>query len=127
MASIAAVEVAKEVISEVRKGKIPNRYRISVKHGYSPQSAKASKAVRTKAYQSVITPLVERLEEERNAVVEALKTTRSKAKYRDLIDGLDKITKNIQLLTGGATSNIAMGVRRLKDDELISIAEGSKD
>lgn len=122
--SLAAREVAREVISEVRKGKIPNRYRISVKHGYSPQSAKASKAVRTKAYQQEIEPLTSRLEKERDAIIECLKSTRNKAKYRDLIDGLDKITKNIQLLTGGATQNIAIGVKTLKDDELQRIAEG---
>lgn len=51
-------------------------------------------------------PLVERLENERNAIIARLEKVRSKAKYRDLIDGLDKITKNIQLLTGGSTDNV---------------------
>src|SRR3990167_9140475 len=125
MASIAAKEVAREVIKQVYRGVKPKISVIAPKKGYSPRTAHSGKIQNTKSYQSVIQPLVLRLEEERNAIVEALKTTRSKAKYRDLIDGLDKITKNIQLLTGGATSNIAIGVRRLKDDELISLAEGS--
>src|SRR3990167_4954078 len=126
MASIAAREVGVEVLETLGRGKRPVLGKIALKKGYALKTSKNPKNItETKSYQSVISPLVVKLEEERDAIVEALKTTRSKAKYRDLIDGLDKITKNIQLLTGGATSNIAIGVRRLKDDELISLAEGS--
>lgn len=125
MGSIAAEEVAKEVIDTVRRGKIPNRSKISIKHGYSPQSAKASKAVRTKTYQDTIKPFVQKLEEERERAINDLKGKIGKAKYRDLVDAIDKLTKNHQLLTGGATSNVAIGVKSLKDDELQHIADGS--
>ena len=40
---------------------------------------------------------------------ESGKITRDKAKYRDLMDGLDKISKQIQLLTGGKTDDVGLG------------------
>lgn len=101
----SAIAVAQEVISEVRKGKIPNKQVIQRKHGYSASSARAMKATRTRAYKETMRPLLERLEEERDRAISMLKGRISKAKYRDLIDGLDKITKNIQLLSGGRTGD----------------------
>lgn len=125
MSSLAAAEVAKEVLGTIGKGKRPNITRIAVKKGYTYKTANSGQVQKTKTFQNEIQPLVQRLEEERDAIIERLKATRDKAKYRDLIDGMDKVTKNIQLLTGGATENIAVGVKKLKDDELISIVEGS--
>jgi hypothetical protein len=124
MGSIAAAEVAREVIRTVGKGRKPHLTKIAISKGYSLQSARVGKPIQTKTYKAEIKPLVSRLEEERDAIMERLKKTRNKAKYRDLIDGMDKVTKNIQLLTGGATQNIAVGVKKLKDDELAHIAEG---
>lgn len=124
MASVAAKAVAKEVVEMVGKGKRPNITKIAQKKGYSPSMARSGKVQKTKSYQAELSPLVQRLEEERDAVVEALKKKRKGAKYRDLIDGLDKITKNLQLLTGGATQNIAIGVKKMNDDELQRIADG---
>ncbi len=107
MGSIAAKEVAQEVLETVRKGKRPILGKIIRKKGYAlTTSTVPSQVTNTKSYKSVISPLVSRLEEERDAIVERLKVTRGKAKYRDLVDGLDKITKNIQLLTGGSTQNV---------------------
>lgn len=109
MSSPAARAVAQEVMAEVGKGRRPILRKIARKHGYSQHVADSPKKItKTKAYQEVLAPLVVRLEKERDAVIERLEKTRSKAKYRDLIDGLDKLTKNLQLLTGGATQNIAI-------------------
>lgn len=124
MASVAAREVAKEVVETVGKGKRPNITKIAVKKGYSPSMARSGKVQKTKTYKAELSPLVQRLEEERDAIMKALKTKRGKAKYRDLIDGMDKITKNLQLLTGGSTANIAIGVRKMDDAALQKLAEG---
>lgn len=124
MASVAAKEVAREVVGMVGKGKRPNITKIAISKGYSPKSANAGKVQATKTYKAELAPLVTRLEQERDAIVEALKKKRGKAKYRDLIDGLDKVTKNLQLLTGKATANIAIGVKKMGDDELQKLAEG---
>ena|SRR3990167_189778 len=104
MASIDAQNVAKEVVETLGKGKKIVLGKIMKKNGYAQNTAdNPLNVTTTKSYRAVISPLVISLEKERTAIVERLKKTRNKAKYRDLIDGLDKITKNIQLLTGGDT------------------------
>lgn len=113
MASIAAKEVAKEVLETVRNGKIPNLQKIQQKHGYSKESAKSMKATQTDTYEEVIEQnlptVISQLEEEREAILERMKATRSKAKYRDLTYAMDIVTKNHQLLTGGKTENTGIG------------------
>lgn len=109
MSSINAENVAKTVIERVRKGKKVILGEIIESHGYAPSIATApTKVTKTKSYQNAIKPLVNQLETERQAILNKLPEVRDDASYRDLIDGLDKITKNIQLLTGGATDNIAV-------------------
>jgi len=46
-----------------------------------------------------------------------LPKVRAKAKYRDLMDGLDKTTKNIQLLSGKETSREDVTYRWLGEGE----------
>lgn len=108
MSSIAARKVANEVMETVGNGMIPNLVKIQEKHGYSKLSAKAHKVRQTKTYQRIEESLVRRLEKERDAIIERMQEVRDEAKYRDLSDGLDKTTKVLQLLTGGATENIAV-------------------
>lgn len=109
MTSINAENVAKEVIANVRNGTKTTFRKIIPKHGYAPSIADHPKKVTTtESYQRVVRPLVIQLEEERQAIMERLPKVRDKAKYRDLMDGLDKVTKTHQLLTGGATENLAV-------------------
>lgn len=128
MGSVAAKAVADEVIRTVRKGKKPNISKIAVKHGYSPASAKASKPQKTKAYQEVMIPFVEKLAERREKALNAITDKKLKStSARNLASIVDVLTKNHQLLTGGATSNVAIGVRRLNDADLERIAESDAD
>lgn len=108
MGSLAAEEVAKEVLGTIGEGRIPNITKIAVRKGYSFKTANAGNVQKTKTFKKVLKPLVEQLEAERQAILERMPEVRSKAKYRDLSDGLDKTTKVIQLLTGKATENIAV-------------------
>lgn len=109
MSSINAESVGTEVLKKVRNGKKVIMGEIILAHGYSKTVSTApTKVTKTKSYQRVIKPLADQLEEERQAIMERLKVTRDKAKYRDLMDGLDKVTKTHQLLTGGATENLAV-------------------
>lgn len=111
MGSLAAKEVAKEVLETIGKGKKPNLGKIARKKGYADNTADNPKLItETQSYQEVISPVVQALIDERDAVIKRLKKTRNKAKYRDLIDGLDKITKNIQLLTGGETERAKLNI-----------------
>lgn len=107
MASESAKAVAKEVSEAVGKGKPVVLGKILRQKGYSESTSKTPKRVtETKSYQEVLKPLIQQLEDERQAVLKEMIGKRSKAKYRDLTDALDKITKNIQLLGGKPTDNI---------------------
>lgn len=107
MASIAAKEVAKEVLENLGNGKKPNLGKIARKKGYADNTADNPKNItETESYKEVITPIVEAMERERARIISELSNKDlTKEKFRDLIDGLDKITKNVQLLNGGKTSN----------------------
>jgi hypothetical protein len=59
--SLSAEAVAHEVLDAIRQGKIPNKQKIQIKHGYSPASARAMKATRTESYQAILCPFVEQL------------------------------------------------------------------
>ncbi len=86
------------------KGRKLNMGKILKKHGYSESVSKTPKIVTgTKAYKEAIRPLVEELEIQRTLAIKHMTKTVRKAKYRDLVDALDKLTKNIQLLNGGDT------------------------
>lgn len=103
MPSENARAVALEVSETVRKGKKVVLGKIIAKRYAKSTSQRPKQVTETKSYKEAMKPLIDRLEEERNAIIERLKKTRTKAKYRDLIDGLDKVTKNIQLLSGKPT------------------------
>ena len=64
--------------------------------------------------------IIDQLEIERQRAIDKLKHKISDAKYRDLNDGIDKLTKNIQLLSGKPTDrqdNI------LNDDQIKTIID----
>src|SRR5258708_193306 len=108
MASEMAKAVAKEVLETMGKGKKPSVSKIAPKHGYKQSTADSGEIQQTKTYKETVNPILNMLIEERLAIMERLKVTRDKAKYRDLMDGLDKTTKNIQLLSGGMTENLSI-------------------
>ena len=104
MGSINAQAVAKEVSANVRKGKLVKMGAIMRKHGYSHSTSRKPKRVtQTKTFKNVMAPILKQMEQEREAILKRLPKVRAKAKYRDLIDALDKTTKNIQLLEGKET------------------------
>ncbi len=104
MGSVNARNVALEVLETVRKGKKVKLGKIIKNNGYAETTSTVpSQVTNTKSYKTVVKPIVDLLEIERRAIIKRLPKVRSKAKYRDLIDGLDKTTKNIQLLNGGVT------------------------
>lgn len=110
MASENAKAVAQEVIETVRKGQKVVLGKIIRKRYSKSVSERPSKVTETKSYQGVIKPLVDQLIDERQAVIEEMRQKRGGAKYRDLTDALDKITKNIQLLNGGETDRTTVVV-----------------
>lgn len=104
MPSVNAKAVAQEVMENLGKGKKVSVSAIARKRGYSPASAKNPKLITgTKTFKDEVAPMVEAMRKEREAIMKRLPKVRAKAKYRDLVDGVDKLTKNIQLLKGKET------------------------
>lgn len=98
------------VIAIVENGR--NKGQALVKAGYSPNTAKApTKVTESKGFKEEMKPVLDRLIIERDRAIKAMKGKISKAKYRDLTDATDKLTKNIQLLSGGKTDNQEMTVK----------------
>lgn len=110
MASEAAKAVAHEVISEVGKGRIPNKGKIIRKHGYAPSVAHfPQKVTETKSYKEVEQPFVKKLIAHRDKIIAAMEAKDlSKEQYKVLNDGLAKINHDLQLLSGGSTEAIKM-------------------
>jgi len=104
-----AKAVAQEVIQTVRKGQKVIKGEIIRKHGYSQSvSERPSKVTDTQSYKDEIEPFLEGLIKERERILKALKTKDlSKVQYEGLVRSLDLATKNIQLLSGGATERVA--------------------
>ena len=112
MASENAKAVAQAVIENVGKGRKVSKRKIIKNQGYSQNIADNPKKVtETQSYQEVIKPVVKKMEKERTRLINALsKKDLTKEKYRDMIEGVDKLTKNIQLLTGGKTANDSLNI-----------------
>lgn len=111
MPSENARAVAEEIIATLGKGGKVSVSAIARRKGYSKSVAKNPKQItETKSFQAVIKPVLERMEEERDRALALLEQRIGKASYRDAVDAVDKLTKNIQLLSGGVTENIAAKV-----------------
>ena len=106
MGSIAAKQVAEEVLETMGNQMRPNITKIAISKGYAPTTATSGNVQKTKTYKITVSPFVKKIEAERNRAINAMKGKISKAKYRDLTDAIDKLTKNHQLLTGKATEHI---------------------
>ena len=111
MASENAKAVAHEVIETIGKGRKVVLGKIVKKRGYSDSVSKYPKKVtETKSYQDEVQPIVQTMIEERDAALREAKKKRGKANYRDLVDASAKLTKDIQLLSGGKTANDSVNI-----------------
>lgn len=75
--------------------------------GYSKRTARTpSKLTKSVGGATVLDPFIAKMIKERERLIKAMSQKNlTKEKYRDMIEGFDKFTKNIQLLNGGKTSN----------------------
>lgn len=109
MGSLAAAEVAKDVLGSIGRGERPNITKIAIKNGYSPKTANAGLVQKTKTYKKTIAPFLERLEKHREKVLLAMEGKRlGKEEYQVLSTSLTKLTHDVQLLSGGKTENIGV-------------------
>ena len=119
--------VARDIIREVSKGRNPKHGEIAIKRGYAPSSAHHGKAAHHPAYKKEMQTFLHKLELHRDRIIERMAATVDKATYNDLSTSLDRVTKVIQLTSGGATEHIAIAARQLNDNELKRIADGGDE
>lgn len=107
MASENAKAVANEVLGNIGKGQKISIAKIARGKGYSRATANNPKLItETKSYQDIVNPFLDKMSKERDRIIVAMSRKKlSKEQYRNLVDGLDKLTKNIQLLGGKPTEN----------------------
>jgi phage terminase small subunit len=96
-----------------------------IEAGYSDETARQQSSVLA----GIRVPIVNEMQRHPDEVIKRMRMQISKAKYRDLTDAIDKLTKNIQLLRGEATerpNNVITGLEHLTDDQLDSFIAGRK-
>lgn len=76
-----------------------------IEAGYSENTAKTpQKLTESVEGKRLISSIVDKMERERDRLILYMADKDlSKEKYRDMMEAVDKLTKNIQLLNGGAT------------------------
>lgn len=83
--------------------------------GYSESSANQQTTLLV-GLKDELDTVVQKMESERQKALKRLKNRIGEAKYRDLIDAIDKLTKNIQLLRGGSTDWHTFSLSKLLDE-----------
>lgn len=108
-----ARQVARKVSENIGTGKKVDLGEIIRKQGYSDKTSQTPQRVtETKSYQEEIAPIVAKMMQQRERMMEAIANKNlDKNSLRDLVDGIDKLTKNVQLLSGKDTSknNVVFG------------------
>ena len=98
-----AIDILKRGIVD-NGSKVVSYAQVMREAGYSENTIVApQKLTNSVAYKREILPLIKRLEDERDRAIDLMSKKIGKATYRDMSDAIDKLTKNIQLLSGGAT------------------------
>jgi hypothetical protein len=98
--------VVKKISENIRNKKIKNKGEILRESGYSNEVSKKPKQVlESKGVKEELKPFVDEMISERNRAIKAMKIKDlDKVQYEKLSDVIDKLTKNIQLLSGKETS-----------------------
>lgn len=122
MASENAKAVAREVIKKVQKGEKVVVGEIIDKQGYAPSmKSHPNKVTNTKSYKEETKPIVRAWEKERQRIAKEMKVKDlNDVQYEQLARVMDILTKNIQLLTGGATERTE---DKFNDEQIDTIAD----
>jgi len=102
-------KVAIELIKNIKNNPVVNASELLETVGYTRNTArhKQKTIIQSKGVQNELRPVLKKLIEKRELVIKALTGEKIEAeKAKDLVDMLDKLTKNIELLSGRPTENI---------------------
>lgn len=111
----ATVDAIKKVIAS---GKRPNISAIMRDTGWSPQQSKKLYIKKTQLYKDEVPQFILDILDEREAAIKDLEKKRPKAKYRDLVDGVHKLTNVARLEAGLATERIAVNLTDEEKEDL---------
>ena len=118
--SITVEEKQKRLLKLLENG--GSMRKAMVKAGYSQNYAdNPKKLLQSKSFQNLRKQALERMEVQRQKALERMDQTVEKAKYSDVVNAVDRLTKNIQLLSGQSTSNIAVNVKTMSNEELLKL------
>jgi len=100
---VATIKQEKAVIALVENG--GNVSKAMLEAGYSENTAHTpQKLTESDGYKEIAEPIVKQMEKERQRAIKALSLKNlDDVSYEKISDVIDKLTKNIQLLTGGET------------------------
>lgn len=119
-----ASETAKAVARDVAKaldttGKVVMG-KIVENRGYGYSTIKNPKRVQdTQSYKTEMNPIVTRWQKEIDRIqAELEKKNLSDEKYKDLVDSMDKLNKQVQLATGGVTERV--GIQMSDEERLLA-------
>lgn len=116
--TIKQKKLLKEITENLSsKGFTKSMTKMMLDAGYSQYSA-SQQANILAGLEEDIDPIINKLIEARTEAINRLPKTVSKAKYRDLVDGIDKMTKNIQLLSGKDTGRVNININDKKKKEI---------
>lgn len=120
MASETAKAVARDVAKALdTKGKVVLG-KIVENRGYGESTIKNPKRVQdTQSYKTEMNPIVARWQTEITRIqAELEKKNLSDEKYKDLVDSMDKLNKQVQLATGGVTERV--GIQMSDEERLLA-------
>jgi phage terminase small subunit len=110
-------------------GSTKSMYQMMIEAGYSESSAHQQSTILV-GIKDKLDPIVQAMTDHREKVLEQMAKKLPKAHYHNLIEALDKLTKNIQLLSGKATerpNNVITGLENLTDEQLDELIKDRKN
>jgi hypothetical protein len=103
-------------------------YEMFLEAGYEKSTAHQQTGILA-GIRDKVEPIVQAMVDHREKVMVQLAKKLPKAKYHNLIEALDKLTKNIQLLSGNPTdrtNNVITGLENLTDEQLDEFIKARK-
>ena len=120
--SYKALNVANELINNIKKGKPVNLKQIAVSQGYSLNSAIAQKPYHTDTFKDAITPVIEKMKALHNKAIDNLSERNlSKERMDSVINLSRQMVHDTQLLSGKATENVASNVVVYGSDDFLAL------
>lgn len=119
--SLKAVNLANDVITKLKAKERINLKELSVANGYSLKSALAQKGVRTKTYQSLVVPVIDRMKRlHEKALISLDNRDLDKERIDSVVNLAKQMVHDSQLLSGKSTENVANNIVIFGEDDFLA-------